>query len=113
MRRIHRHGSSTPLNDSLESKAIRRVIGHAAIPVSSTKGAHGHALGASGAMELVLCAMAIERGVLPPTRNLFQRAADCDLDVIASVPRERRVDRVMSNSFGFGGVNASVVLGRV
>lgn len=109
---INAHGSSTPQNDTYESLAIRGVLGpDLQVPVSSTKGAHAHALGASGAMELVLCAQVFDRGQLPPNLNLETRAPDCDLDVIAA-PRAARVDTVLSNSFGFGGINACVVLGR-
>ncbi|HXB97303.1 MAG TPA: beta-ketoacyl-[acyl-carrier-protein] synthase II, partial [bacterium] len=81
------------------------------VPVSSTKGAHAHALGASGAMELALCAQVFDRGLLPPNLNVERRADDCDLDLVLS-PRKARVDRVLSNSFGFGGINACLVLGR-
>ena len=109
---INAHGSSTPLNDSCESRAIRMVIGDARVPVSSTKSAHGHALGASGAMELILSALALQEGVLPPSHNVFEPDGACDLDLIVDEPRQRRVERVLSNSFGFGGINACVVLGR-
>jgi len=109
---INAHGSSTPLNDTYESLAIRQLLGPGVqVPVSSTKGAHAHALGASGAMELALCAQVFDRGMLPPNLNLQQQAADCDLDILRS-PRSARVDRVLSNSFGFGGINACLVLGR-
>jgi 3-oxoacyl-[acyl-carrier-protein] synthase II len=108
---INAHGSSTPQNDTYESLAIRRLLGGGQVPVSSTKGAHAHALGASGAMELALCAQVFERGLLPPNLNVERRADDCDLDLVLS-PREARVDRVLSNSFGFGGINACLVLGR-
>ena len=109
---INAHGSSTPLNDTYESLAIRNLIGpEHQVPVSSTKGAHAHALGASGAMELALCAQVFDRGELPPNLNLQAQAPDCDLDIIA-LPRRAKVDRVLSNSFGFGGINACLVLGR-
>ncbi|MGH7441424.1 MAG: beta-ketoacyl-[acyl-carrier-protein] synthase family protein [bacterium] len=108
---INAHGSSTPLNDTYESFAIRRLLGAANVPVSSTKGAHAHALGASGAMELVLSAQVFGRGLLPPNLNLNQRDPDCDLDLV-TVPRKVAAKRVLSNSFGFGGINACLVLGR-
>jgi len=108
---INAHGSSTPQNDTYESLAIRKLLGEGQVPVSSTKGAHAHALGASGAMELALCAQVFERGLLPPNLNVERRADDCDLDLVLT-PRKARVDRVLSNSFGFGGINACLVLGR-
>jgi 3-oxoacyl-[acyl-carrier-protein] synthase II len=106
------HGSSTPLNDTYESQAIRMVSGKAQIPVSSTKSSHAHALGASGAMELVLSALVFEKNLLPPNLNLFEKDPACDLDIIANEAREARINRILSNSFGFGGINACVVLGR-
>jgi 3-oxoacyl-[acyl-carrier-protein] synthase II len=108
---INAHGSSTPLNDTYESLAIRRLLGDGDAPVSSTKGAHAHALGASGAMELALCAQVFGRGMLPPNLNVARKAPDCDLDLVLS-PRKASVDRILSNSFGFGGINACLVLGR-
>jgi 3-oxoacyl-[acyl-carrier-protein] synthase II len=108
---INAHGSSTPLNDTYESLAIRNLLGERRVPVSATKGAHAHALGASGAMELALCAQVFERGILPPNLHLTQRAADCDVDVLTA-PTPAKVDRILSNSFGFGGINACLVLGR-
>jgi 3-oxoacyl-[acyl-carrier-protein] synthase II len=110
---ISAHGSSTPLNDTYESQAIRMVSGPRQIPVSATKSSHAHALGASGAMELALCAMVFEKGLLPPNLNISQVASDCDLDIVANTPRPAKVDKILSNSFGFGGINACLVLGRV
>jgi len=109
---VNAHGSSTPLNDTYESLAISRLLQGARVPVSSTKGAHAHALGASGAMELVLCAQVFERKCLPPTLNLTVPADDCRCIELFGEAREAGVDRVLSNSFGFGGINACVVLGR-
>ena len=111
---VNAHGSSTPLNDPTETLAIKQVFGEHArrIPVSSTKGYYGHALGASGAIEIAICALALERGWLPPTVNLESPDAACDLDYMPKEGRERRVDCVLSNSFGFGGINAAVVLAR-
>ncbi len=111
---VNAHGSSTPLNDPTETRAIKSVFGdHAAkLQVSSTKAYYGHALGASGAMEAAICAMALEREWLPPTLNLEDPDDGCDLDYIPGVGRESRVDYILSNSFGFGGINAALVLKR-
>jgi 3-oxoacyl-[acyl-carrier-protein] synthase II len=111
---INAHGSSTPLNDPTETRAIRTVFGdHAArVPVSSTKAYYGHALGASGAMEAAICALSLERGWLPPTLNFDQPGDGCDLDYIPGDGREASVDYILSNSFGFGGINAALVLKR-
>ncbi len=111
---VNAHGSSTPLNDPTETRAIRTVFGdHATkLQVSSTKAYYGHALGASGAMEAAICAMALEREWLPPTLNLEDPDDGCDLDYIPGVGRESRVDYVLNNSFGFGGINAALVLKR-
>jgi 3-oxoacyl-[acyl-carrier-protein] synthase II len=108
---INAHGSSTPLNDTYESLAIKQLLGDRRVPVSSTKGAHAHALGASGAMELALCAQVFEKEVLPPNLHLQKKAEDCDVDALMDA-RPAKVDRILSNSFGFGGINACVVLGR-
>lgn len=112
---INAHGSSTPLNDPTETRAIRTVFGdHAAhIPVSSTKAYYGHALGASGAMEAAICAMSLEQEWLPPTLNLDTPGDGCDLDYIPTTGRDARVDYVLTNSFGFGGINAALVMKRV
>ncbi len=111
---INAHGTSTGLGDLAETKAMKLVFGpHAKkLQISSTKSELGHLLGASGGVELVISALAIERGVLPPTINLENPGEGCDLDYIPNVARETRVDRVMSNSFGFGGHNASLLIGR-
>ena len=111
---VNAHGSSTPLNDPTETRAIRTVFGdHAAkLPVSSTKAYYGHALGASGAMEAAICALSLERGWLPPTLNLDDPGDGCDLDYIPGDGREQSVDYILSNSFGFGGINAALVLKR-
>jgi 3-oxoacyl-[acyl-carrier-protein] synthase II len=109
---VNAHGSSTPLNDPTETAAIRLVFGdHASkLQVSSTKGYYGHALGASGAFELGICAMALEQKWLPPTLNLDDPGEGCDLDYIPNVGRDTEVEYILSNSFGFGGINAAVVL---
>jgi 3-oxoacyl-[acyl-carrier-protein] synthase II len=111
---INAHGTSTGLGDLAETKAMKSVFGpHAKrLQISSTKSQLGHLLGASGGVELIASALAIHRGVLPPTINLEQPDEGCDLDYIPNVAREVRVDRVMSNSFGFGGHNASLLIGR-
>jgi 3-oxoacyl-[acyl-carrier-protein] synthase II len=111
---VNAHGSSTPLNDPTETRAIRMVFGdHAAsLPVSSTKAYYGHALGASGAMEAAICALSLERDWLPPTLNLDAPGEGCDLDYIPGTGREASVDYILSNSFGFGGINAALVLQR-
>ena len=111
---INAHGSSTPLNDPTETTAIRTVFGDHAnhVPVSSTKGYYGHALGASGAFEAAICALAMQRGWVPPTLNLTTPDPACDLDYIPNVGRDLVTDVVLSNSFGFGGINASLVFKR-
>jgi 3-oxoacyl-[acyl-carrier-protein] synthase II len=111
---INAHGSSTPLNDPTETLAIRRVFGaHAdGLPVSSTKGYYGHALGASGAIEAAICALAMDRGWIPPTLNLDRPDPACDLDYVPNTGRVLSPDVVLTNSFGFGGINASLVLKR-
>ena len=109
------HASATVLNDKTETLAIKRALGDHAyrIPVSGTKGMHAHSLGASGAIELAICALVMERGVLPATVNLFTPDPACDLCHVRDRPVERRVTYMLKNSFGFGGVNAALVLGRV
>jgi 3-oxoacyl-[acyl-carrier-protein] synthase II len=112
---VNAHGSSTPLNDPTETMAIKRIFGERAynVPVSSTKGYYGHALGASGAIEGAICALAMEREWLPPTVNLAEQDPSCDLDYIPRDGRAVRVEHIVSNSFGFGGINAAVVMRRV
>ena len=111
---INAHGTSTPLGDLAETIAMKSVFGpHASrLKISSTKSQLGHLLGASGGVELVASALAIHHGVLPPTMNLDHPGEGCDLDYIPNVAREARVDTVMSNSFGFGGHNASLLIRR-
>ncbi|MGI8889794.1 MAG: beta-ketoacyl-[acyl-carrier-protein] synthase family protein [Chthoniobacterales bacterium] len=112
---INAHASSTQLNDSTETRAIKQVFGaHAAkIPVSGTKAYTGHPLGATGAIEAALCALALDRGWIPPTLNWENPDPACDLDVVPQHGRDLAIDYVLSNSFGFGGINACVILGRV
>jgi 3-oxoacyl-[acyl-carrier-protein] synthase II len=111
---VNAHGSSTPLNDPTETAAIKAVFGdHArSLQVSSTKGYYGHALGASGAIEAAICAQALEREWLPPTVNLTTPDDACDLDYIPGDGRASRVEHILSNSFGFGGINAALVMRR-
>lgn len=111
---VNAHGSSTPLNDPTETAAIRLVFGDHAekLQVSSTKGYYGHALGASGAFEVAISALALDRGWLPPTLNLDHPGEGCDLDYIPKAGRANFVDYALSNSFGFGGINAALVLKR-
>ena len=111
---VNAHGSSTPLNDRTETLALKRVFGDDArrLPVSSTKGHHGHPLGAAGAIEAAACLLAMERGFLPPTVNLETPDPECDLDFIPRAGRAQPARTVLSNSFGFGGINACVVLRR-
>ncbi len=109
---INAHGSSTPLNDSTETAAIKQVFGDHAyrLTVSGTKGYYGHALGASGAIEAAICALALARGWLPPTVNLEQPDPQCDLDCLRGGGLSASPAAVVSNSFGFGGINAALVL---
>jgi len=111
---VNAHGSSTPLNDSTETAALKTVFGAHAyrLPVSSTKGYYGHALGASGAIEAGITALALQRGWLPPTINLRQPDPACDLDYLPGMGRHATPAIAQSNSFGFGGVNASLVFRR-
>ncbi|MGB8854378.1 MAG: beta-ketoacyl-ACP synthase II [Pirellulales bacterium] len=112
---INAHGTSTPLGDKAETKAIKRVFGDHAkqLAVSSTKSQLGHTLGASGGIELAVCALIMSRGTISPTINLDNPDPECDLDYVPKVARDAKVDVAMSNSFGFGGHNASLVLARV
>ena len=111
---INAHASSTQLNDSAETASIKQVFGEHArrIPVSGTKGYYAHPLGATGAIEAALCALALDRQWVPPTINYANQDRLCDLDVVPNQGREAELKYVMSNSFGFGGINACVVLGK-
>lgn len=110
---INAHGTSTPLGDKAETLAMKSVFGDHAykLSISSTKSQLGHSLGASGGIEAILSIKAMQHGIVPPTINLETPDPDCDLDYTPNVPRERAIKVVMSNSFGFGGHNASVVMG--
>ncbi|HVK11813.1 MAG TPA: beta-ketoacyl-ACP synthase II [Gemmataceae bacterium] len=112
---INAHGTSTELGDKAETMAMKKVFGPHAykLAVSSTKSMIGHLLGASGGAEAIACALMLKYGVLHPTINLDTPDPDCDLDYVPNQARERRIKRVLSNSFGFGGHNASLALGAV
>ena len=113
---MNAHGTSTPQGDIQESRAIEKVFGDHALSkklwVSSTKSMMGHLLGGAGAVEAAICAMAIAKGIVPPTINLDDQDPECRLDYVPNVARERRIDHAMSNSFGFGGTNCSLLLSR-
>lgn len=111
---INAHGTSTQLNDKSETAAIKKVFGEQAykVPISSTKSMMGHLLGASGSLEAVICTKVLNEGVLPATINYETPDPECDLDYIPNTPREAHPQYVMSNSFGFGGHNACLVLSR-
>jgi len=108
---INAHGTSTKLNDLSETAAIKTVFGETAydIPISSTKSMTGHMLGAAGGVEAVFCVKALEEGIMPPTINYETADPDCDLDYIPNEKREKELKHVMSNSFGFGGHNATLI----
>jgi len=112
---INAHGTSTPLGDKAETVAIKNIYGPAAksVSISSTKSQLGHLLGASGGVELVICLLAIRDNVIPPTINLDNPGEGCDLDYTPKQAKQKKVDIIMSNSFGFGGHNGSLVAGRL
>lgn len=112
---INAHGTSTQLGDKAETTAIKRLFGSHAkrVSISSTKSQLGHSLGASGGIEMVLTAKAIQRQIVPPTANLENPDPDCDLDYTPLEPKERRIDVALSNSFGFGGHNATLLVGKL
>jgi nodulation protein E len=109
---VSAHGSGTAANDAMETRAIKRVFGaHAArLPISSTKSMHGHALGASGALELIATAEAMRRQIIPPTANYLGRDPECDLDYVPNEARRHAAQIALSNSFAFGGLNAVLCL---
>ena len=111
---INAHGTSTPLGDEIELGAVKRLFGAHAynLSMSSTKSAIGHLLGAAGSVEAIFCILALRDQVAPPTLNLDDPSPGCDIDLVAHKAKERKIQHVLSNSFGFGGTNASVVLSR-
>ena len=108
---INAHGTSTPLGDEIELAAVQRLVGNAAsrISMSSTKSAIGHLLGAAGAVEAIFCLLAMRDGVAPPTLNLDNPSVDTPIDLVPHQPRKREINVALSNSFGFGGTNASII----
>ena len=112
---INAHGTSTPLGDAAETRAIKEVFGDHAyrLAVSSTKSVTGHCLGASGAIEAMMCVLAVRDGVLPPTMNYVHPDPECDLDYVPNEAREVQVDIALSNAMGLGGHNGCVLVGRV
>lgn len=112
---INAHGTSTPLGDEIELGAVKRLFGDAAykVSMSSTKSAIGHLLGAAGAVEAIFCLKAMQDSILPPTLNLNDPSEGCDIDLVPLKAKERKVNIALSNSFGFGGTNASVVFRKI
>jgi 3-oxoacyl-[acyl-carrier-protein] synthase II len=111
---INAHGTSTPLGDLAETRAIKQVFGDHAydLAISSTKSVTGHCFGAAGAVEAMMCVLALHHGVLPPTANYEQPDPDCDLDYVPNEAREAQVEIALSNAMGLGGHNACVLVGR-
>ncbi len=112
---INAHGTSTPLGDEIEVGAVKTIFGDHAykLSMSSTKSATGHLLGAAGSIEAIFCLLAIRDNVAPPTLNLENPSESCDIDLVAKQAKQRKIDVVLSNSFGFGGTNASLILKRI
>ncbi|MEE3712642.1 beta-ketoacyl-ACP synthase II [Campylobacter sp. CLAX-7218-21] len=110
---INAHGTSTSANDANETAAIKAVFGDNIPAISSTKGQTGHCLGAAGAIEAVISIMAMDQGIIPPTINQTDRAPECDLDYTPNSARKSELNAIMSNSFGFGGTNGSVIFKRL
>jgi len=111
---INAHGTSTPMGDEIEVNSVKKVFGDHAykLSMSSTKSAIGHLLGAAGAVEAIFSIQAIRDNIAPPTLNLENPSEGCDIDLVAKQAKARKIDVVMSNSFGFGGTNACLILKR-
>jgi 3-oxoacyl-[acyl-carrier-protein] synthase II len=109
---INAHGTATRKGDAAEAAAIRAVFGGDVPPVSSTKGATGHMMGAGGITELIACVKALETGLLPPNLGLTKQDPACRLDLVAPEAREKSCRLAMSNAFGFGGQNSCLIVGR-
>jgi 3-oxoacyl-[acyl-carrier-protein] synthase II len=109
---INAHGTSTPVGDRSETAAVKKALGDHAynVAISSTKSMTGHLLGAAGGVEAIICGLSLQKGMIAPTINLDNPDPECDLDYVPNVPRKADLDIVMSNSFGFGGHNATVIL---
>jgi len=112
---INAHGTSTQLNDRTESLAIKKVFGNYAkkLSVSSTKSMTGHLLGAAGGVEFIVCCLAIEKGIIPPTINYEHPDPECDLDYVPNKARKIKVNVALSNSLGFGGHNATICVKKI
>jgi 3-oxoacyl-[acyl-carrier-protein] synthase II len=112
---INSHGTSTPLGDEIELGAVQKLLGNAAskVSMSSTKSSIGHLLGAAGAVEAIFCVLAMRDNVAPPTLNLDNPSVETAIDLVPHTPREREINIALSNSFGFGGTNASLIMRRV
>ena len=112
---INAHGTSTPLGDEIEHLAVKRLLGNAVskVSMSSTKSSIGHLLGAAGGVEAIYSILAMQNNLMPPTLNLDNPSESCDMDLIPHIAKEKKLRYVMSNSFGFGGTNASLVFGKV
>eukprot|EP01035_Chromulina_nebulosa_P066749 gene66749-biopygen48997 len=111
---INAHGTSTPLGDEIELGAVQRLVGNSAstVSMSSTKSCIGHLLGAAGAVEAIFSILAVRDGIVPPTINLENPSVETPIDLTPNKARERRIDVALSNSFGFGGTNASLIFRR-
>jgi 3-oxoacyl-[acyl-carrier-protein] synthase II len=109
---INAHGTSTPVGDKSETAAVKKALGEHAykVAISSTKSMTGHLLGAAGGVEAIICGLSLQKGIIAPTINLDNPDPDCDLDYVPNVPRKADLNIAMSNSFGFGGHNATVIL---
>ncbi|MDR0744431.1 MAG: beta-ketoacyl-ACP synthase II, partial [Holosporales bacterium] len=112
---INAHGTSTPAGDIAELNAIKSLFAEHAykLNISSTKSAMGHLLGAAGAVEAIICILAMQNSIVPATLNLDDPDDSCDLNLTAKIPQERKMEYVMSNSFGFGGTNATIVFKKI